>query len=107
LCFAYRLLRLQAEDQFLGAFLQGCSRRIVSAGLDWLCLRFISSCPIRNEMPLQPGDVTLTYADMDHTFEKLGFKPSITLEEVCSHAMGCATYCFEVCFRPPGRENGK
>eukprot|EP01134_Creolimax_fragrantissima_P000315 CFRG0315T1 len=36
---------------------------------------------IRNEMPIQPGDVALTYADIDHTYNRLGFKPKTTLRE--------------------------
>ncbi|MCD6206177.1 MAG: NAD-dependent epimerase/dehydratase family protein [Candidatus Marinimicrobia bacterium] len=33
-----------------------------------------------NFLPIQPGDVPETFADIDHTIEKLGFKPSTTIE---------------------------
>lgn len=32
-------------------------------------------------LPLQPGDVLATYADIDHSSEKLGFSPKTTIEE--------------------------
>lgn len=32
-------------------------------------------------LPMQPGDVLATYADIDHSHSKLGFVPKVTLEE--------------------------
>lgn len=36
---------------------------------------------IRNMLPMQPGDVTSTYADISHSQDKLGFQPKTSLEE--------------------------
>lgn len=36
---------------------------------------------IIKEMPMQPGDVLTTYADIVHSTERLNFKPAVTLEE--------------------------
>ncbi|KNC77305.1 hypothetical protein SARC_10233 [Sphaeroforma arctica JP610] len=36
---------------------------------------------VRNEMPIQPGDVALTYADIEHTYNRLGFRPSTSLRD--------------------------
>eukprot|EP00123_Amoebidium_parasiticum_P014079 comp22315_c0_seq1/m.33153 comp22315_c0_seq1/g.33153 ORF comp22315_c0_seq1/g.33153 comp22315_c0_seq1/m.33153 type:complete len:425 (-) comp22315_c0_seq1:192-1466(-) len=35
----------------------------------------------RNEMPMQPGDVAQTWADIEKTKEMLGFEPTISLKE--------------------------
>jgi UDP-glucuronate 4-epimerase len=35
---------------------------------------------IRQLKPLQPGDVPETYADIDHSREKLGFSPKVKIE---------------------------
>ena len=32
-------------------------------------------------MPLQPGDVPATFADVDDLIKDVGFKPSTTIEE--------------------------
>lgn len=49
--------------------------------------RFISSIEnalgkkaIKNELPMQPGDVPLTYADVDDLIKDVGFKPSTNIE---------------------------
>ena len=34
-----------------------------------------------NMLPMQPGDVPITYADVDDLIREIGFKPSTTLEE--------------------------
>ena len=36
---------------------------------------------ILKHLPKQPGDVTSTYADIEHSQQKLDFNPSISLEE--------------------------
>ena len=36
---------------------------------------------IKNYMPLQPGDVPETYADIDHSKEMLGYEPKTSIEE--------------------------
>jgi UDP-glucuronate 4-epimerase len=35
---------------------------------------------IKNKLPMQPGDVPITYADIDDLFTDIGFKPSTSLE---------------------------
>ena len=35
----------------------------------------------KNYLPMQPGDVPKTYADIDHSKEKLGYEPVTSLEE--------------------------
>ncbi|MFJ3367463.1 NAD-dependent epimerase [Pseudomonas sp. NPDC086251] len=35
---------------------------------------------IKNELPMQPGDVPLTYADVDDLIKDVGFKPSTNIE---------------------------
>ena len=35
----------------------------------------------KNMLPMQPGDVPITYADVDDLMKDVGFKPSISLEE--------------------------
>ena len=35
----------------------------------------------RNLMPMQPGDVPSTFADIKHSTEKLGFKPKVKIEQ--------------------------
>jgi UDP-glucuronate 4-epimerase len=49
--------------------------------------RFISSIEnalgkkaVKNELPMQPGDVPLTYADVDDLIKDVGFKPSTNIE---------------------------
>ncbi len=34
-----------------------------------------------DRQPLQPGDVTITFADIAHAREKLGYSPRFTMEE--------------------------
>ena len=34
-----------------------------------------------DQQPLQPGDVTITYADVDHARDLLGYQPSVDMEE--------------------------
>jgi UDP-glucuronate 4-epimerase len=36
---------------------------------------------IKNYLPLQPGDVPVTYADIEHSKEKLGFEPFTAIED--------------------------
>lgn len=36
---------------------------------------------IRDDYPMQQGDVLTTYADIDHSFEKLGYHPKTSLKE--------------------------
>lgn len=36
---------------------------------------------VKNYMPIQPGDVPKTFADIDKTKEKLGWEPKISIEE--------------------------
>lgn len=36
---------------------------------------------IKNYMELQPGDVPATWADIEHTKEKLGWEPKVQIEE--------------------------
>ena len=36
---------------------------------------------VKNFMPMQPGDVPATYADVDDLIKAVGFKPSTTIEE--------------------------
>lgn len=36
---------------------------------------------IKNYMPMQPGDVKVTYADIDNFTHDVGFKPTISIEE--------------------------
>ena len=35
----------------------------------------------KNLLPLQPGDVPDTYADMDDLVEQFGYKPSMSVEQ--------------------------
>jgi len=35
----------------------------------------------KNYLPMQPGDVPRTFADIDHSMEKLGYDPKISIEE--------------------------
>jgi UDP-glucuronate 4-epimerase len=35
----------------------------------------------KNMLPMQPGDVPITYADVDDLIENVGFKPSTSIEE--------------------------
>ncbi len=37
--------------------------------------------PVIDPQPLQPGDVTITYANIDHAKEKLGYAPEIGMDE--------------------------
>ena len=37
--------------------------------------------PVMNMLPLQPGDVLATYADIDSLTEAVGFRPKVSLEE--------------------------
>ena len=36
---------------------------------------------VKNFLPMQPGDVPATYADVDDLMSDVGFKPSTPLEE--------------------------
>jgi UDP-glucuronate 4-epimerase len=36
---------------------------------------------IKNMLPMQPGDVPITYADVDGLMKDVGFKPSTSIEE--------------------------
>ena len=36
---------------------------------------------IKNMLPLQPGDVPATYADVDDLIRDVGFKPATSIEE--------------------------
>jgi UDP-glucuronate 4-epimerase len=35
----------------------------------------------KNYLPMQPGDVPKTFADIDHSYEKLGYEPMTSLED--------------------------
>ncbi len=39
----------------------------------------------KNLLPMQPGDVPITYADVDELMQDTGFRPSTSLEEGISH----------------------
>jgi UDP-glucuronate 4-epimerase len=39
----------------------------------------------KNMLPLQPGDVLATYADVDNLVKDVGFKPSTPIEEGMKH----------------------
>ena len=43
---------------------------------------------IRNEMPMQPGDVPETYANIDNAKEKLGYSPTVSIEEGIARFIG-------------------
>lgn len=49
---------------------------------------------ILNHLPKQPGDVTVTYADIEHSTQKLGFAPKISLQEGIPYFIDwfCKTY---------------
>ena len=36
-------------------------------------------------LPMQPGDVKITYADINKAREKLGYKPTTTLKDGLEH----------------------
>jgi UDP-glucuronate 4-epimerase len=36
---------------------------------------------VENHLPMQPGDVPITYADIDDLVKDVGFKPVTTVEE--------------------------
>ena len=36
---------------------------------------------IKNFLPMQPGDVPRTYADVDELMQDVGFKPTTTIEQ--------------------------
>lgn len=40
---------------------------------------------IRNHLPMQPGDVPITFADVDDLVANVGFKPSVSIEEGISY----------------------
>ena len=40
---------------------------------------------IKNMLPMQPGDVKATYADVSSLVEAVGYRPSISLEEGMQH----------------------
>ena len=40
---------------------------------------------IENHMPMQPGDVPVTYADIDDLYQDVGFAPSTTIEDGINH----------------------
>ena len=37
--------------------------------------------PIINQLPMQPGDVNITYSDYSHAKEVLGYEPKVTIED--------------------------
>jgi UDP-glucuronate 4-epimerase len=41
----------------------------------------------KNMMPMQPGDVEATWADIDHSVEKLGYRPKTKIEKGIEHFM--------------------
>ncbi len=41
----------------------------------------VGRAAIREELPMQAGDVSATYADIGHSQQRLGFEPKTTLEE--------------------------
>lgn len=40
---------------------------------------------IENQMPMQPGDVPVTYADISDLYQDVGFAPSTTIEDGVNH----------------------
>jgi UDP-glucuronate 4-epimerase len=51
-------------------------RRFITA-IETAC----SQKAIENNLPMQPGDVPITYADVDELVKDSGFKPATTIEE--------------------------
>ena len=43
--------------------------------------RHVGKPPTIEQQPLQPGDVTITYADVDHARDLIGYQPSVGMEE--------------------------
>ena len=43
--------------------------------------KYLSKKALKNMLPMQPGDVPITYADVDDLMKDVGFKPSISIEK--------------------------
>ena len=43
--------------------------------------RCLGKKALKNLMPIQPGDVPATYADVDDLIRDVGFKPATSIEE--------------------------
>ena len=43
--------------------------------------RALGQTAVKNLLPMQPGDVPETYADVDDLVREIGFKPATSIEE--------------------------
>ncbi len=59
----------------------GESRTVDLSTLVELLGRALAQCPEINRMPLQPGDVQRTYADISRARRMLGYAPEVAIEE--------------------------
>lgn len=47
-------------------------------------------------LPMQPGDVPITYANIEHSAEKLGYRPKVSIAEGLEHFVGWYRQYFKV-----------
>ena len=71
---------LNHEDVY-EIFNLGGSHPISLKGLIDVIAKTLNVDPIINQLPMQPGDVNITYSDYSHAKELLDYEPKVRIEE--------------------------
>lgn len=72
---------LLSHDNVYDIFNLGGSHPISLKGLIDVISNTLGVEPIINQLPMQPGDVNVTYSDYSHAKEVLGYEPVVRIEE--------------------------
>ena len=69
------------HDNVYDIFNLGGSHPISLKGLIDVIAHTLGVTPVINQLPMQPGDVNVTYSDYSHAKEVLGYEPVVRIEE--------------------------
>ncbi|MDD5793044.1 MAG: SDR family NAD(P)-dependent oxidoreductase [Erysipelotrichaceae bacterium] len=72
---------LLSHDNVYDIFNLGGSHPISLKGLIDVIAHTLGVTPVINQLPMQPGDVNVTYSDYSHAKEVLGYEPVVRIEE--------------------------
>lgn len=72
---------LLSHDNVYDIFNLGGSHPISLKGLIDVIANTLGVTPVINQLPMQPGDVNVTYSDYSHAKEVLGYEPVVRIEE--------------------------
>ena len=76
---------MQKEKHIYDIFNLGGSHPISLKGLIEVIAKTVEKEPKINQLPMQPGDVNITYSDYSHARKVLNYEPKVRIEEGIQH----------------------